>query len=430
MVRKLTFSLLIAAMMAVYPAFSAFAKPPAAESPWLPLPYCTQTLQDGSLYVICMPQNNPAGPVPWNNELVIFAHGYVAPTIPAPWIPLDQLALVDPPLPVLVNQMGYAFAMTSYPVNGLAIQPGVASVNQLVDYFKSTRSGTKHVFLVGASEGGLVTTLAVEKSPARYSGGLALCGPVGSFRGQVDYFGDFRVVFDYYFKGIMPGTAINPGPISQAGWAALKGQIAAAMTGKPAILTQNLFNVTRVPVDGSGAVPVTETAADVLWYAYFAMTDSVNKLGGNPFDNSLRWYFGSTDDRALNNRTSGVARFSASGTALKNMLAYQTSGRLAKPLVTMHTTGDNQVPYWHETLYNARVLASGSALKHINIPILRYGHCAFEVSELLAGFALMKYMATGELEAFSTAEKTMPAQSDREKFHKLIEEHKDKNKEK
>jgi dienelactone hydrolase len=93
-----------------------------------------------------------------------------------------------------------------------------------------------------------------------------------------------------------------------------------------------------------------------------------------------------------------VARFKADLTALLEIQRYyQTSGRLKVPLVTMHTTGDPIVPYWHETLYNAKALFGGSAFKHVNIPIHRYGHCTFTADEALAGFAILNYMVTGQL---------------------------------
>jgi hypothetical protein len=40
----------------------------------------------------------------------------------------------------------------------------------------------------------------------------------------------------------------------------------------------------------------------------------------------------------------------------------------------MHTLGDPIVPYWHETLYGAKVLQGGSASKYFEMPrIYRYG---------------------------------------------------------
>ena len=42
-----------------------------------------------------------------------------------------------------------------------------------------------------------------------FSSGLAACGPVGTFSGQVNYVGDFRVLFDYFFPEVIPGSAID-----------------------------------------------------------------------------------------------------------------------------------------------------------------------------------------------------------------------------
>ena len=67
-----------------------------------------------------------------------------------------------------------------------------------------------------------------------------------------------------------------------------------------------------------------------------------------------------------------VPRYHADPTALATIDAsYQTTGRLEAPLVTMHTTGDPVVPYWHEPLYTLKALPSG--LLHTNLPVARYG---------------------------------------------------------
>ena len=83
----------------------------------------------------------------------------------------------------------------------------------------------------------------------------------------------------------------------------------------------------------------------------FATSDAKAKLGGNPYDNSRRLYLGSGNDFWLNLL---VDRYHADPAALAAIEAdYQTSGKLAAPLVTLHTTADPIVPYWHEPLYSA-----------------------------------------------------------------------------
>ena len=39
---------------------------------------------------------------------------------------------------------------------------------------------------------------------------------------------------------------------------------------------------------------------NALWYNVFATNDAVSKLGGNPYGNRGRWYFGSSNDLRLN----------------------------------------------------------------------------------------------------------------------------------
>ena len=163
------------------------------------------TQASGAIYRICMPSPFP----PWNSDLIVYAHGYMAPNQPVR-IPEEQLHLPDGTyIPSAINLMGYAFATTSYYTNGLAVREGLADLVDLVSIFKAQHPTVKRAFLVGASEGGLITTLAVEQYPQVFNGGLATCGPIGDFAAHANYLGDFRVVFDYFFPGLMPGTPVT-----------------------------------------------------------------------------------------------------------------------------------------------------------------------------------------------------------------------------
>ena len=90
------------------------------------------------------------------------------------------------------------------------------------------KPGSRHVaglgipvrkyFVTGVSEGGLVAAKSLEDDAA-FSGGVEVCGPIGSFQKQIDYFSDVRVLFDYFFPGVLitgtPGeSAINIPPAS------------------------------------------------------------------------------------------------------------------------------------------------------------------------------------------------------------------------
>src|SRR5215472_6289724 len=113
------------------------------------------TLLSGSLYQVCVP-------TPWNGDLIVYNHGYVSPFDPLS-IPDDNLGGTS--LSATVTQLGFAYIAGSYPKNGLAVKQGVDESVQLAQLFASTFTQPLHTYVGGASEGGLVTALAIERHP-------------------------------------------------------------------------------------------------------------------------------------------------------------------------------------------------------------------------------------------------------------------------
>jgi len=345
----------------------------------------TQT--SGAIYRICMPSS-------WNGDLIVYAHGYMAPNQPVR-IPEEQLHLPDGTyIPDAVNLLGYAFATTSYSTNGLAVRQGLSDLVDLVRIFKVQHPTVNRVYLVGASEGGLITTLAVEQYPQVFSGGLATCGPVGDFAAHANYLGDFRVVFDYFFPGLMPGTPITIPQSLIDTWETLyySATILPAISNPASALSvTQLLSVTMYDNGLISPTTAITTISGLLWYSVFATNDAQAKLGGQPFDNWTRVYTGSLDDATLNTLNNMVQRFPADQHALNEIEAhYQTAGRPLVPLVTLHTTLDPIVPYWHETLYRQKVESHGMTPRHDNIPVVRYGHCSFETNEVIQALTLLR----------------------------------------
>lgn len=364
-------------------SFAPVASAEAATSNCLP----DGTQRSGAKYRICMP-----APGRWNGNLILFAHGYVAFNQPI-GIPEDQLMLPDgTSLPEIANALGFAFAVTSYSKNGLAVQEGLNDLRDLVTIVTSTVGSPRYVYLVGASEGGIITALAIEQYPGTFSGGLATCGPIGNFRKQIDYIGDFRVVFDYFFPGVLSGQADQIPDVLIDNWDSVYvPAIKAAIAAHPDRVAQ-LLRVTKAPI-GSEPATEEETVLGVLWYSTFATNDAIEVLGGQPFGNRHRWYTGSSHDLLLNLL---VDRFDAEVPPLIEIQqSYQTTGVLTVPLVTMHTIGDQIIPYWHEPTYKFKTTLAGSDALHDNIPILRYGHCNFKAGEVVVGFGLLIHRVTG-----------------------------------
>jgi pimeloyl-ACP methyl ester carboxylesterase len=347
---------------------------------------CVDGVQgSGALYRICVP-------AAWNGDLVAYAHGYVAPGEPLR-IPDDEVE--GRRLSEIVTDLGYAFATTSYSKNGLAIKEGIEDVVDLLYIFASFNRQPRFTYLVGASEGGLVTSLTIEKFPRLISGGLPTCGPIGDFRQQINYFGDFRVVFDYFFPNVLPPDPTRIPQEVMDNWnTTYVPRIRASLQANPNAVRQ-LLRVTQAPIDPADPASVEATVLGLLWYNVFATNDAVATLGGQPFDNTRRIYLGSDNDLLLNR---GVRRASADARALREIEAnYQTTGRLAAPVVTLHTTGDPIVPFAQNTRYTAKVQASRATQLLTPIPVVRYGHCNFTAPEVLSAFGLLVSRVSGQI---------------------------------
>ena len=342
-----------------------------------------------AVYRICMP-----APDAWNGDLVIWAHGYVDVTQPVA-IPESQLCLGDGfCIPALVNGLGFGFATTSYSMNGMATT-AVDDVIDLIDLFAGEQGTPRRVFVIGASEGGLVTALALERRPDLFAGGVSACGPVGDFVRQAEYYGDFRVAFDYFFPGLIPGTLLDVPPDLMTRWDDFWENSVKPVIFDPAnagTLSQFL-KVAKAPHDPGVQETIEKTMRDGVWYNVFAAEDLYAKLGGSPYDNTGKVYRGSWNDRALN---AGVARYASDAPALAAVDAlFTTSGRLEVPMVNLHTTKDQQVAFVQELLYAQKVRAAGSAANHLLIPAFRYGHCNFKPWEAILAFVIAVVQAGG-----------------------------------
>ena len=364
------------------------------------------TLDGKSIYRICFPDD-----VPYNGKLVIWAHGFQDAGTPIQ-IPEDQLSFGDFSIPEAITDLGYAFATTSYSKTGLAVVQGSNDIVELVGLFNeyATENGIaqpEKVFVTGASEGGLITALLTEKRSDLFDAGLAACGPVGDFLYQIKYFGDARATFQYFFRGLIPGSPFNPDPDLILDWENYYENTVKPVVFNPTNRSKldQWVNVSNLPFDPNDKYRSLETTVkDVLRYSVVNINDAAATLkeatassgNGFPFDNRWTWYSGSRNDFLLN---LFVPRVGADPAAVAEMKKnYNTTGQLSIPLLTIHTLYDQQVPYFHEFLYNLKTISQGSFwTEHVNFPINRFGHCNFTPDEALLGFGLMLLYA-GEMD--------------------------------
>jgi pimeloyl-ACP methyl ester carboxylesterase len=355
----------------------------------------------GSIYRICMP-----APADYNGMLVIWAHGFQDAGTPVA-IPEDQLCLGTFCLDQVITSLGFGFATNSYSKTGMAILQGKDDVLDLVNLYTAQKGKPSKVYLVGASEGGLITALSLEQHPAVYNAGVAACGPIGDFPLQINYFGDARATFEVFFPGLIPGGVFTPQPGVVADWSNYYETSVKPVVFAPANRSRldQWVKVAHLPFDANDYLNTVQVSVqDVLRYSVVNLADAAATLGGFPFDNATRVYAGSASDFFLNLL---VPRATASPAALATMRTqYQTTGVLQRPLITLHTLRDQQVPFVHEQLYALKTLSSGALLaRHLPIAIDRFEHCNFTSSEVLATFAIMLLYdgAIADVSGISTA---------------------------
>lgn len=344
----------------------------------------------GSLYVMDVPPS-------WNGTLVLYAHGIVQADEPVarPSTQDGYDTLRDALLAAR-----YAVASSSFSSNGWSLADAVQRTHQLGKLFASKFGQPQQILLAGHSMGGLAIVKLAEKYPGQYAGALPMCAPLGGALAEIGYAGDARVTFDYYFPGILPGTVFDVPPEAESfGMGTpLFGLVYATLTN-PA--NQGKFlqwvQAARLPFSTDPQKMVSEMGNSAFYVLGFQLrytNDLIERVNGKiPYDNSTTHYVvAPTEDPATNvfltaALNDGVERLTADAAALNYYERnYQPTGDISFPVVTLHTTRDPAVPFWHETLYAKSVADAGASDWLTQIPVDAWGHCAFAPTDILGAF--------------------------------------------
>jgi pimeloyl-ACP methyl ester carboxylesterase len=344
-------------------------------------------------------------PAVWNGGLVLYAHGLVQADLPvvSP-SELPEFAVIRTAL----LSSGFALAASSYSTNGWALADAVRRTHQLSGIFKSKVSAPRRTFLMGASLGALVALKLAETQAGQYDGALALCGPVGGALPEVQYVGDGRVIFDHYFPGVLPGTPffVPPGttflsPLDWGGPSALFTNVVTALATNPAA-TIRWASAANLPFNSMAEL--ADSAIAFIGFSLRYTNDFIERVNGKlPYDNrDTAYVVDASADPVLNAYLSGVlnhnvARFDADPAALNYYdRNYSPSGRIGVPVLTLHNMRDPAIPFAHEGVFAAAVADAGRSNLLTQLPVDRWGHCAFSLAEVQGAFTtLVQWVETG-----------------------------------
>jgi pimeloyl-ACP methyl ester carboxylesterase len=301
----------------------------------------------------------------------------------------DPLTPMERAILPLLPAQGFAVAWSSYSENGLAVKDGAQRTKQLRGIFAAAVGEPDRTFLVGGSLGGLVALRLGERFPRHYDGALALCGMVGGSQAQIDYVGHVRVLFDALYPNALPGSLFDSPALTPPEVAGLVSTAVAANPAALAVLASVMDATFGTPLPASNNTELLASLITALTFDVRGFGDVLDRTHQHiPFDNTDVSYTGSPNDAWLNG---AVARYEATRDAA-NYLAhyYEPTGVLRIPVVTLHNPLDPVVPAFHEGLLAGAAAAAGYGDALTQWPSATpYGHCAFDVTEVMAAFGAL-----------------------------------------
>ena len=312
----------------------------------------------------------PAGAL---KGLVIYCHGYQLAALPYGFDSNRAGALRQ-----VFLARGFAVAESAYARQGWAIKEAVEDTEALRRFFVANFGEVKETIVLGHSMGGVITMATIEKYPEVYDGAMPMCGPLTpSINGLQERLFDMLVTFDFHFPGIIGQLTGLPKEARLDG-AKVKAAVAAAPE-----------RAQRFAHRYSLATPAE--LAGVLPFFYEINREIQERAGGNPFDNRNTLYDGFEDDLALNR---GVKRYAADAKAREYLRQhYSPTGRIADPVLTLHTIYDPLIPGRFVSQYEELARLAGTHDLFVAKYVDARGHCNFTPAQTGAAFEqLLKWV--------------------------------------
>jgi alpha-beta hydrolase superfamily lysophospholipase len=349
----------------------------------------TTKLDTGAYLLAAVPRN-------WNGNLIVFAHGGPGPIQPSATYGTGSLRRY-----ALEVKLGYAWIASTYRYLGFSVQQSADDTDQARQYFIDRFGRPKRIIIHGASYGGLVGAMLIERYGANYDGAFFNSGMLAGAVAGYQFRADLRAVYQFYCKNL-PRATEPQYPIS--------GGLPAEARMTLDELTSRIDECTGVTKSAAARTELQKkNLANILavsgfresvlirhmQYGTFNFRDIANITHGkSPFSNVHSIYRGSEDDEALNR---GVIRFEADAAGIAALKAdAEPRAALAVPVMAIHSINDPQVSVNPEALYRDLAKATGTANKLVQVYTDENEHTAQSDAEIAAAFdSLMEWIESG-----------------------------------
>ena len=338
---------------------------------------------DGGLYKIEIPDS-------WNGELVLYAHGFVSNA----GAQGSALRVGNSPIREHQVQQGYAWAASSYRCNGYVPGQGLLDTMALTDLFTKSNGGRapQRVYLTGTSMGGHVTLLGMHEFPTAFAGGLAMC-PAGPE--LFDFFAATAGAAEV-ITGVQAKLDTMPADVAKMN----------GLLGKPPDYTDKGRQLASVEIRISGG-PRPFAMEGLASGGRFAGNISPAALAGSttPSNRAVmttQITYGIDEGLGLSaDALNQGARRKALDPEIRNPMGpydelVPFDGKLERPTLTMHGTGDLFVPIVLEQSLKRAVVAAGKDSLLAQRIYRIAGHCGFSQPEMIKAFDdLTAWVRTG-----------------------------------
>jgi pimeloyl-ACP methyl ester carboxylesterase len=317
-------------------------------------------------------------PAHWNGRLVLFMHGFEE---------LGPVAHVTAPdIRRYLIDRGIAWGASSFSSTSLIPGRSADETAALWDFFAEKFGRPARTYVIGVSMGGMGANIAAERYPNRFDGALALCGSAGqtpAVTADANFFvagayaaGVTQAEFDASADVVrLVRDRIRRALRAPAAHARFEN-IVIDLTGGPRAFDREGFRIEE----------------DTNWRRAQLLVSS--GLAPNRTTVYRLGPLAGVDSAAFNR---SVIRLRTNDRLLRTFVAgYETTGDLRIPLLTLHTTGDGQVPIDQAQILQRRVDAAGKSELLVQRVVRDPGHCGFTNEEWEANLeALERWVEHG-----------------------------------
>lgn len=353
-------------------------------------------------------------PARWNGTLLLYSHGYTAPTSGN-----KASDSGDATTKGWLLEQGYALAGSAYRGTGWAVEDAFKDQVALLGFFTGRFGKPKQTIAWGISMGGIITAGLVQLHPDLFAGALSLCGVlaggIANWNGGLDIGFATQALLDPQLQTVHitdAGANLRRARSDvTAAQATPQGRARLALIASLGHLPGWFNPLGPEPAAGDFTTLAANQASWLSFdYVYvFAFRAELEKrAGGNPswntgvdyrqtFANSparlevetLYRQAGGNLDADLDRIQSSqrVSADPAAVTYLDRNISFD--GRLAIPLVTLHTTGDGLIVPENEAAFADAVATASKQDLLRQVFVHRANHCVFTPAEQIAAFQLL-----------------------------------------